>query len=309
MGAAALVVESTEAARERGVRPICEVLGAVSANSAFHGTRLDVSHIGRVMEKLVSSAERRWGVNRGRSRRNRVRIARNVHAGPRRKRIRRSLRSAPRFQRSRRQIVVANTKGFTGHPMAVGIEDVVAVKMLETGIVPPVPNFKEVDPELGPLNLSKGGAYPVEYALRLGAGFGSQICMTLLRWVPTGGAARAPNRGAGLCYRIMDENAWNNWLGAYGRPFRRGAGSFPAGTAHQRSGAGGVSGAAPRASGACAGTGSRGGRRVHTGEGAGDHRREDRLSHGMLDLDLDLEADLGIDTVKQAEMFAAIRDL
>ena len=27
----------------------------------------------------------------------------------------------------------------------------------------------------------------------------------------------------------------------------------------------------------------------------------------MLDLDLDLEADLGIDTVKQAEMFAAIR--
>src|SRR5271165_2847233 len=28
----------------------------------------------------------------------------------------------------------------------------------------------------------------------------------------------------------------------------------------------------------------------------------------MLDLDLDLEADLGIDTVKQAEMFAAIRE-
>ena len=27
----------------------------------------------------------------------------------------------------------------------------------------------------------------------------------------------------------------------------------------------------------------------------------------MLDLDLDLEADLGVDTVKQAEMFAAIR--
>ena len=29
----------------------------------------------------------------------------------------------------------------------------------------------------------------------------------------------------------------------------------------------------------------------------------------MLDRDLDLEADLGIDTVKQAEMFAAIREL
>ena len=29
----------------------------------------------------------------------------------------------------------------------------------------------------------------------------------------------------------------------------------------------------------------------------------------MLDLDLDLEADLGVDTVKQAELFAAIREM
>ena len=74
--------------------------------------------------------------------------------------------------------------------MGTGIEDVVAVKALETGCVPPVANFKEVDPELGPLNLSKGGAYPVEYALRLGAGFGSQISMTLLRHVAAKDAVR-----------------------------------------------------------------------------------------------------------------------
>ena len=37
--------------------------------------------------------------------------------------------------------------------------------------------------------------------------------------------------------------------------------------------------------------------------------REDRLPKDMLDLDLDLEADLGVDTVKQAEMFAAIREI
>ena len=29
----------------------------------------------------------------------------------------------------------------------------------------------------------------------------------------------------------------------------------------------------------------------------------------MLDLELDLEADLGVDTVKQAEMFAAVREI
>jgi hypothetical protein len=50
------------------------------------------------------------------------------------------------FGEAANDIVVANTKGFTGHPMGVGVEDVIAVKILEYGIVPPVPNFKEVDP-------------------------------------------------------------------------------------------------------------------------------------------------------------------
>jgi acyl carrier protein/NAD(P)-dependent dehydrogenase (short-subunit alcohol dehydrogenase family) len=75
-----------------------------------------------------------------------------------------------------------------------------------------VANFKEVDPELGTLNLSKGGLYPVEYALRLGAGFGSQISMTLLRWVATkDGTRRRPN-ALGYDYRIVDENCWKAWL-------------------------------------------------------------------------------------------------
>src|ERR1700756_2404328 len=64
MGAAALVVESAEAARERGIQPICEVLNSITANSAFHGTRLDVQHIGGVMESLVAQAESRSGIRR-----------------------------------------------------------------------------------------------------------------------------------------------------------------------------------------------------------------------------------------------------
>ena len=109
-------------------------------------------------------------------------------------------------------IVIANTKGFTGHAMATGIEDVVAVKALETGCVPPVANFKEVDPELGQLNLSKGGTYPVEYAIHLGAGFGSQISMMLLRWVKTKDGIRPSPNALGYAYRIADDTVWNAWL-------------------------------------------------------------------------------------------------
>ena len=213
MGAAALVVESAEAARERGIQPICEVLGAVTANSAFHGTRLDVEHIGQVMENLLAQAEARCGIRRQQIAPQTVFVSHETYTPARGGSAAAEIHALRRvFGGAADQIVIANTKGYTGHAMATGIEDVLAVKALETGLVPPLPNFKEVDPELGLLNLSKGGKYPVEYALRLGAGFGSQISMTLLRWVATkDGVRRGPN-ALGYAYRIADTAAWQSWL-------------------------------------------------------------------------------------------------
>ncbi|HSD27404.1 MAG TPA: acyltransferase domain-containing protein, partial [Vicinamibacteria bacterium] len=167
MGAAALVVESAEAARERGLLPICEVLSAVTANSAYHGTRLDVNHISQVMETLVAQAESRWGVKRGLIAPETVFVSHETYTPARGGSASAEIHALRRvFGDAADRIVMANTKGFTGHAMAVGIEDVVAVKSLETGLVPPVPNFHEVDPSLGSLNLSRGGVYPVRYALR-----------------------------------------------------------------------------------------------------------------------------------------------
>ena len=213
MGAAALVVESADAARERGIRPICEVLSAVTANSAFHGTRLDVQHISQVMEELVAQAEVGHGIARQQIASQMVFVSHETYTPARGGSAAAEIHALRRvFGDQADRIVIANTKGFTGHAMGTGIEDVVAVKALETGCVPPVANFKEVDPELGVLNLSKGGAYPVEYALRLGAGFGSQISMTLLRRVATKDAARPGPNALGYAYRIADANTWNAWL-------------------------------------------------------------------------------------------------
>jgi 3-oxoacyl-(acyl-carrier-protein) synthase len=212
MGAAALVVESAEAARERGLLPICELLGAVTTNSAFHGTRLDLEHIGAVMEAVVRQAEAR-GVQRATLAESTVFVSHETYT-PARGGSASAEISALRhvFGAAADCIVITNTKGFTGHAMGAGIEDVVAVKVLETGLVPPVPNYREPDPELGVLNLSRGGAYPVSHALRLAAGFGSQIAMALLRWTPPpDGQHRAPSQ-LGHAYRIVDGNAWQRWL-------------------------------------------------------------------------------------------------
>ncbi len=187
MGACALVVESEDAVRERGMRGIVEVLASETANSAFHGTRLDVDHIAQVMDRLITTAERRFGIDRAAIASQLVFMshetftpARGGSAAAEVSALRKS------FGPAADAIVVSNTKGFTGHPMGVGVEDVIAVKILEHGIVPPVPNFREVDPDLGLLNLSRGGRYPVQYAIHLAAGFGSQLALTLLRHIPGG---------------------------------------------------------------------------------------------------------------------------
>lgn len=338
MGAASIVVESMEAARERGIQPICEVLATVTANSAFHGTRLDVNHIANVMDEMILKAEKLHQISRDQIAARTVFVSHETYTPARGGSASAEVNALRHvFGASADQIVIANTKGFTGHAMGAGIEDVLAVKTLETGLVPPIANFKEVDPELGPLNLSKGGSYPVEYAVRLGAGFGSQISMTLMRWTRTkDGKRRRPN-ALGYAYRIADEGTWAAWLkgiagsekadleivnrtlrvhaqGPAFRPIEVVAKAEVA--AFEDKPVPSVSAATPVA--------------VKERQPAAEvvaapvsrSTQEDPVKLkvlalvsdktgypvDMLDLDLDLEADLGVDTVKQAEVFASIRE-
>ena len=241
--------------------------------------------------------------------------------------------------------MIANVKGFTGHPMGVGLEDVLAVKALETGVVPPVPNFRDPDPELGVLNLSGGGSYPVRYSLRLAAGFGSQISMLLLRWTPVADGRRRNADELGYDYRIADRAAWAAWLrrvSGYEDPqlevvqhrLRVVDQGPPAGRrlepaavadvapaeiepaaleaepapAARRRGSGRVAEPRPAAAPAPRRRAG-GGRRRRRASGCWRSSPSRRVIRpDLLDMDLDLEADLGIDTVKQAEVFATIRE-
>ncbi len=352
MGAAALVVESAAAARERGIQPICEVLSTTTNNSAFHGTRLDVQHIGQVMEILVANAEAQSGISRREMAPQTVFVSHETYTPARGGSASAEIHALRRvFGEVADRIVIANTKGFTGHAMGTGIEDVVAVKALETGWVPPVANFKEVDPDLGRLNLSKGGSYPVEYAIHLGAGFGSQIGMMLLHWVKTKDGIRRNPNALGYAYRITDETAWSAWLSAIaGRPAAdlevvhrtlrlrdQASGARSAEVAR-------FSQAAPAPKPAIqtppvappivqgklepkpvlikaeakvevplAVTPSTPAKSAAKAEPVKEKvlalvAEKTGYPVDMLDLDLDLEADLGVDTVKQAEVFASIRE-
>ena len=322
MGAAALVVEASDTVRARGLRPICQVLGTTIVNSAFHGSRLDVEHIGEVMERLVADVEARWGLDRRAIAETLVFMSHETYTPARGGSAQAEVNALRHvFGDAADDIVVANTKGYTGHAMGAGIEDTVAVKILETGIVPPVANFKEIDPDLGRLNLSRGGAYPVRYALRLGAGFGSQLAMSLLRWVPSADGERVEPDALGYAYRIVEPDTWARWLrdiSGQGSPeieiVRRTLRVRDAGAPKPVAEAAPISVAPvsvsirepvpvpPPAAPATAGPDPIE-QRVLAIVAAQTGYPPD-----MLDLDLDLEADLGIDTVKQAETFAAVRE-
>ncbi len=337
MGAAALVIESEDAARERGVRAICEILSSQIANSAFHGTRIDIAHVSDVMDRLVGVAEERFGLDRSEAASKMVFISHETYTPARGGSASAEIHALRNtFRQNADQVVIANTKGFTGHAMGVGIEDVIAVKSLEMSMVPPIAHVQEgfePDPELGNLNLSKGGKYPIEYALRLGAGFGSQIAMTLYRKTPGEGIRIQRDRYQSWLDRVTGYNstalevvqrtlrvsnqgvpqqtpAPSNWR--YGE--LPGAWAQEAPTVrdlefvNQRA-------EEPRPEPA-----------VVAAPAAIAQASDSVVSDGevkdyvlsvvsektgypveMLDLDLDLEADLGVDTVKQAELFATIR--
>ncbi|NHJ48229.1 MAG: acyltransferase domain-containing protein, partial [Asgard group archaeon] len=182
MGAVGLIIESESAMTKRGIKPIVDILGTHIVNSAFHGTRLDRDHISSQMDLFLSKIEQRYNISRDEIAKELVFVSHETYTPARGGSASAEVDALRKtFGNMIDKIVIANTKGFTGHAMGAGIEDVVAVKILEKGIVPPVANWKEVDPELGYLNLSKGGPYNVKYALRFAAGFGSQLTLALFR--------------------------------------------------------------------------------------------------------------------------------
>ena len=306
LGSAAvgLVVERDDLIHKRGMEAIATVEGGAMANSAFHGTRLDVDHIASVMEEMIGKWEAQTGLSRDDLAKDIFFMSHETYSPKRGGSAAAEMHALRRtFGENVKLIPIANSKGFTGHTMGVGVEDVVALRCLQKGLIPPIPNLKQIDPEFADLNLSRGGRCEASYALRLAAGFGSQIIMALYKVV-----SREDNR-------IVDLSAHRGWLAemtGYADPVvsieqrtlrvrQRSAEKteeqVPAKVVPLRPEVE-VPVPAPQA----------------VGTEAVRETILDLLAAktgypaDMLDTGLDLEADLGIDTVKQAEFISEVRE-
>ncbi len=346
MGAVSLVVEEQAEVEKRGMKPLAKLLASEIRNSGFHVTRLDVGHVAQVMNELVSHAEKEYGLNRSDIAKQLVFISHETYTparGGSASAEAYALKST--FGKDVSSVIVSNTKGFTGHSMGAGLEDAIAVRCLNTGLVPPIANFKEADPELEGITLSKGGHYNFKYALRLAAGFGSQIGMTLLEKMWAVGEPRITDPAkheAWLKHISHQENPVleidHNTLrvkdnykhGVKPSLVMEGAQAFvdkvnmmashaiPAAPVAQPAAAPAaqpapapvvetpapVAAAAPAPKAALPNTDEA----SVTQDILAIVSEKTGYPEDMLDLDLDMEADLGIDTVKQAELFAIMRE-
>ena len=181
-GATAMVLERADEAASRGVIPLADLLDVEVANSAFHPTRLDVDHIAGLLDRLVGRVETSFDVDRHDLARRSVYLSHETFTPKRGGSASAEiacLRKA--FGDTASEIVVTNLKGYTGHPMGAALEDGVAVRMLHQQQLPPIPHLEQPDKELGNLHLSDGTATDKDYAIRVAAGFGSQIAFEIWR--------------------------------------------------------------------------------------------------------------------------------
>jgi 3-oxoacyl-(acyl-carrier-protein) synthase len=199
-GGIGMILESEDGARRRHAlslgaaggtdpaataRPAFKVrlLATLVSNSAFHGAAMDRKHIASEFERFVRQVETERGISREELCREGVYFSHETctNASPTSSCASNELYGLQQvFGEHLKHLLICNTKGFTGHPMGVSFEDVVATEVLTTGMVPPLPNHSELDPALGvDLKLSRGGAYPCRYAMRFAAGFGSHIALAL----------------------------------------------------------------------------------------------------------------------------------
>lgn len=169
-GSGILILESLEHAQARGARVYCELKGYAATCDAFHITQPDPEGKGLslAMKRALESAALRT---------DQIDYI-NAHGTSTPYNDKFETMAIKRvFGEHARQLAISSTKSMTGHLLgaAGGIESVIAVKTIATGMIAPTINLDDPDPECD-LDYVANTARParVRAALSNNLGFGGQ---------------------------------------------------------------------------------------------------------------------------------------
>ena len=181
-GAVGLVVEAESCVRERGMEGQCEILGTHMANSAFHTFSIDVKHLAKEMNKFINKVEARTGLKKEDYADKLLFMSHETYTPARGGSADAEVTALQTaFADHLDSICISNTKGFTGHTLGAAIEDVVMVKALQKRKAPPIANLKKIPEHFKNLNFSGQEKINSEYGLHLAAGFGSHLAFLFVK--------------------------------------------------------------------------------------------------------------------------------
>ncbi|MEH0020268.1 MAG: beta-ketoacyl synthase N-terminal-like domain-containing protein [Desulfobacter sp.] len=181
-GAVGLVVEDSDSVARRGMNGQCEVLGTHIANSAFHAYNIDVPHMSREMKKFIDKVEHRSGLTKEEYADKLLFMSHETYTPARGGSADAEVQALETaFSKYLTKICISNTKGFTGHTLGAAIEDVVMVKALQKRKAPPIANLTKIPGAFRKLNFSGQDKIDAEYGLHLSAGFGSHFAFMFVK--------------------------------------------------------------------------------------------------------------------------------
>ncbi|MBN1500070.1 MAG: acyltransferase domain-containing protein [Spirochaetes bacterium] len=292
-GAFGLIVEREDKAEERGFNGQAEILGTYIGNSAFHVSKIDVEHLSEEMDSFFTRIENMYGKSRSEYARSMAFMSHETYTPARGGSADAEVSAIKTaFPADYKNITITNVKGYTGHTLGAGIEDVVLVKALQAGVTPAIPNLKKIPAHFADLKFSNGSQGNFEYGFHLAAGFGSHFSFLFIK-------RREENKAAGngqYASWLQKISGLDNpemyiqnnalCLKSAARTSDKPAVTAPAAAAAVKS-------VSPTVT-------------VDINKIKAKIAEQTGYDVSMLDENLDLEADLGIDTVKQVEIFGEI---
>ncbi len=183
-GAVGLVVEAEGCAKKRGMNGQCEILGTHIANSAYHTYNIDVPHMSNEMKKFISKVEKQNNLKKEDYADKLLFMSHETYTPARGGSADAEVTALETtFADHLNSICISNTKGFTGHTLGAAIEDVVLIKALQKRKAPPIANLKKIPEHFKKLNFSGQENIDSEYGLHLAAGFGSHFAFMFVKRV------------------------------------------------------------------------------------------------------------------------------
>ncbi len=206
-GAVGLVIENKASAVERGMKGQAEILGTHIANSGYHSYNIDVPHMTAEMTKFITKIEKQHGLSKDKYAKKLLFMSHETYTPARGGSADAEVQALEStFSEYLNHICISNTKGFTGHTLGAAIEDVVLIKALQKRKAPPIANLQKIPKHFSKLNFSTKKEIDSEYGLHLAAGFGSHFAFLFVKRIQENSFEKNPGYRAWLKKITKAEN-------------------------------------------------------------------------------------------------------